>query len=321
MRLQILLLIPHYTIIYILFVDVEVAKIRSKIDALKESIIERKNHPNLCFDELAYCNPDGSPIELFTAAGDFSCNIEFEATDDGVLSLGLTSTNSDDGYNCTEIVKASDVELELDLTSADSAKELEDSKAKKDEAFEVDELISGPTADSNKRLSWAERTETYYSEELDFSLILKWADEEETGEENDALDSRLGEKVYTTEAREFKADKTNTESSCLENNDETELNNGQGDNEVAKLSWAEQVDLAEQIETEMGKEGAFEEGFNAYSPNISWADQVEAVYPLEDMHDRMSSTSWTDQLEETENWPVINEKVINLYLRPFIVQF
>lgn len=48
---------------------------------------------------------------------------------------------------------------------------------------------------------------------------------------------------------------------------------------------AEQVELTQKMETKMEKEGALEEGlvdFDAYSVCISWADQLEAVYPLED---------------------------------------
>lgn len=99
-------------------------------------------------------------------------------------------------------------QLRLDLTAVDSTEE--DSKAERDEAGEAYKLSSCSTpADSVKRLSRAERVEADNSEDLDVSLILKWADEKETDEENDALDPRLSlvKKVYTTKAMKLESAK------------------------------------------------------------------------------------------------------------------
>lgn len=55
----------------------------------------------------------------------------------------------------------------------------------------------------------------------------------------------------------------------------------------------------------MADEGALEDGlvdFCAYCVSISWANQVEAVYPPEDTCDQMSSLRWSEQVEEAERY-------------------
>ena len=128
----------------------------------------------------------------------------------------LTSADPSKGLSCAKRVETAGADdRRIYLTSVDSAKE--DNKAKRYEADTEGELSSGSTpADSTARLNWTERAEAPETEKLDFSLVFKWADEEEGEEENDTLDSRLSmvEKVYKTEAMELEMGKTNSEDSC-----------------------------------------------------------------------------------------------------------
>ena len=158
------------------------------------------------------------------------------------------------------------------------------------------------------KLELGRRVEAANTEDIDFRLILTWADDQEATAENETVsfDSQLrfDEKIEAVEAVELNLVKCNTDRRWSDNHEESECKNfnGQCDDGDTKLSRAERVELSEQMEAENEK-GTVDEGFvevDCYSVGISWADQVDATYPLEDTYYQTSSLSWAEQVEEAE---------------------